>query len=520
MIEIEAPDGSIVEFPDGTPDNVMSSAMQKAFGGGKAAPTAPKGDGLWDSIKTQAGNAAQAADDIVRIGANAVTFGYADKLAAKGNATLGSGDYTKNLAQERAASTQAEDRAGSAGLVAKYGAPLLPGAAIAKGVSAAASGVRSVPGLGAMAANPFFQAGATGAVMGTADAAGNDKSLGAGAALGAGAGVVGQGLATGITKAISGAGGLMAKQPQVPSIEAIRASKDAAYKAADEAGVVYAPSLLNRAAKGIRQDLTDMAFLPANQPKIRAVLDEIDRVGTSNVTLKGIDAIRKAASGAYDPGNKASNAMISKIIDRIDEAVANPKPTDVIFGDAPGGAKALEEARKLFSQTAKYDKIKDALTRAERRAASTGSGGNTDNATRQNIRQILDNPSKSRGFTADEKAAMELVVRGTPGQNTARLLGKLSPQGNGLMAALGLGATVANPMMAAAPALGMVSKTIADKATPANVNTLVRIIQAGGKRSNAVAPPTPFQRLAKSERETLARILMGVGIGQIPSGSQ
>lgn len=35
-IEVEAPDGSIVEFPDGTPDDVMASAMRRTFGGGPA----------------------------------------------------------------------------------------------------------------------------------------------------------------------------------------------------------------------------------------------------------------------------------------------------------------------------------------------------------------------------------------------------------------------------------------------------------------------------------------------------
>lgn len=43
MIEIGAPDGSVVEFPDGTPDEVMNSAMRARFGGPSpaAAPVAP-----------------------------------------------------------------------------------------------------------------------------------------------------------------------------------------------------------------------------------------------------------------------------------------------------------------------------------------------------------------------------------------------------------------------------------------------------------------------------------------------
>ena len=39
MIEIEAPDGTIVEFPDGTSRDVMVAAMRKKFGGPQEQPT-------------------------------------------------------------------------------------------------------------------------------------------------------------------------------------------------------------------------------------------------------------------------------------------------------------------------------------------------------------------------------------------------------------------------------------------------------------------------------------------------
>jgi len=32
-IQIEAPDGSVVEFPDGTPDTVIENAMRQEYGG-------------------------------------------------------------------------------------------------------------------------------------------------------------------------------------------------------------------------------------------------------------------------------------------------------------------------------------------------------------------------------------------------------------------------------------------------------------------------------------------------------
>lgn len=40
-VQVQAPDGSTVEFPDGTPDDVMANAMRKTFGGPSPAQAAP-----------------------------------------------------------------------------------------------------------------------------------------------------------------------------------------------------------------------------------------------------------------------------------------------------------------------------------------------------------------------------------------------------------------------------------------------------------------------------------------------
>lgn len=53
-IEIDAPDGSIAEFPDGTPDAVIKSAMQKAFGAPK-----PQVGAVEDSLRTIPGHLLQ-----------------------------------------------------------------------------------------------------------------------------------------------------------------------------------------------------------------------------------------------------------------------------------------------------------------------------------------------------------------------------------------------------------------------------------------------------------------------------
>lgn len=58
MIEIEGPDGSINEFPDGTPDAVISKAMAAQFGAPKAAPASSSVGDLVSGALSRAGSAA------------------------------------------------------------------------------------------------------------------------------------------------------------------------------------------------------------------------------------------------------------------------------------------------------------------------------------------------------------------------------------------------------------------------------------------------------------------------------
>jgi hypothetical protein len=445
-----------------------------------------------------------AADDMARIVANGVTLGAADKFA--GYMGGQGGDAEKQLTQE------ARDRAGSAAIAGDVIGALGPGSLAVKGGAALARGVAPTVAANAGLGLRTAGMGAVGAGLGAGEAAIKDEDIGKGALVGglagAGGNLAGEALSAGVSKVA----GAFNKAPKIPTNPELRAAADKAYKAADDAGVIFTPQGMQRAQSGIQEELAKAAFLPANQPRVAAVLGEIEKAAGNNNTLTGLDQLRQMASNAYDPQNKASNKMLGKIISQIDDLVTKPGSGEVIAKDAATGSKAITEARDLWSRAAKSETLDQALIKAERRAASTGSGGNADNAIRQNVRGILDNPNKSRGWTADEKAAAEAVVRGSPLQNTARLVGKLSPVGNGLSAMLGIGATAMNPLMAIGPAIGGVAKMAADRATPANAEMLSRIIRAGGDKSAAVAAPNAVQRLAESKREALSRLLMAGGL--------
>jgi hypothetical protein len=439
----------------------------------------------------------QAADDIVRIGANAATFGMADRLAGFMEGT--------GKEAERAKTQAARDRAGSAGLAAEIGGTLAPAGILAKGVGA----ITPAMGLAGRTASNVAQ----GAALGAADAAGNDRDIAKGAAFGAAAGGLGGLAGEAISAGVGKVAGAFNKAPKVASNTELRAAADAAYKAADDAGLIFTPQGMSRAQAGIQEDLSKLAFLPANQPKVAAVLAQFDEAVANNNTLTGLDQLRQMASNAFDPQNPASNKMLGRIIGRIDDLVTNPATGEVIAKDAAAGASAIKEARDFWSRLKKSETLDRAVLKAERRAASTGSGGNSDNAIRQNVRAILDAPSKTRGWSADELAAAETLVRGTKSQNLARALGKLSPQGNGLALLLhGTGGVMSGGATLPLAAVGAGAKVVADRATPKNVEQLSRVLRAGGDASATRAAPNAVQRLAESKRDALVRLLMAGGL--------
>ncbi|SEF68220.1 hypothetical protein SAMN04488144_103268 [Methylobacterium sp. 190mf] len=75
-IEVEGPDGAINEFPDGTPDAVISKAMQSVYGAPKAAPAAPATTGgIGDLVAGALSRAESAAGGLVERAAEKVGLG-------------------------------------------------------------------------------------------------------------------------------------------------------------------------------------------------------------------------------------------------------------------------------------------------------------------------------------------------------------------------------------------------------------------------------------------------------------
>lgn len=270
-----------------------------------------------------------------------------------------------------------------------------------------------------------------------------------------------------------------------PEIDDLYAAKAAAYAQVDKMGARYSPGAID----GLYGDMIRRAgqgnISPDRHPRAFSMLVDLQQ-NPRSMTLTELDQLRQVIRRDLVGGDAAEAHFGREYISAIDDFIENAGPAQISGVTGPAAHKAITTARHANTVLRKSETLQDALDAARLRAASTGSGGNIDNATRQELRKIIQSPKKSMGFTKDELAQMEAIVTGGGKmQDALRLVGKLSPSGNGLMAALGLGATVTNPLMVAAPAAGLVAKTLADRATQGSVKNLTGTVRRGDALANA-----------------------------------
>ncbi len=301
-------------------------------------------------------------------------------------------------------------------------------------------------GYGAVAGAGYSEGGAGNRLEGALQGAGTGALIG-GALPVAGAGV------RAVTR----------RAPVPREISQLKTIKNAAYKAVDNSGFQYSGKQISAMADDIANQMTSSGINPIRHPKAASMVDDIQRMKDQPMTLTQVDQLRQVVSRDVANAADQAEARLGKImIRRIDK-----------FLDNQGGGDLIKTARSANSQLKKAEQVERAVRTADLRASSTGSGGNVDNATRQNVRRLLEKAEQGKvNFDADERALMEQVVRGTPTQNRARLVGKLSPEGSGLMAALNIGAAAANPLMAIPGGVGIISKAFADRSTFRNIRAL------------------------------------------------
>lgn len=260
-------------------------------------------------------------------------------------------------------------------------------------------------------------------------------------------------------------GAMFKRSAERPSIETLRQTKNAAYEAVDQSGLRFDPVQMDGLLAAARSAADDVNYVPDVDRNTFAAIRMIENNAGKERTIGQLDKLRQGLWARFN-ASKGSEPGILGMVDAVDDMIANHPATDDL----------MTLAREANSRFKKAELLDLAMNRAELQTAGTGSGGNILNKYKQAITSILTNPNKSKWFNDAEKAQMEALVRGDATENLMRQLGKLSPNGNGLMQALNLGAVAMNPAMLAVTAAATGAKAIADRSGQRAVQGLLNTV--------------------------------------------
>jgi hypothetical protein len=232
-----------------------------------------------------------------------------------------------------------------------------------------------------------------------------------------------------------------------PSVGDLKTASRSLYQDPNVTGLEIKPQPVANLSTKIENDLLQRGFRPK---QAGGTFDEVKGLtpgpGVQSVNAMDIHSARKAL-GVYarevdavgKPTAEAAAATIAK--EHLNDFLPNINQSDVVSGNAQLAAELMKEADSNWGAAKRGEKVDLQLTRADRQAAKSGSGTNIENAMRQKIASMLDNPARSVGFSDPEKAAMEEIVRGSTTRNVLRKVGKLG-FGDGLSLLLHAGATI------------------------------------------------------------------------------
>lgn len=375
----------------------------------------------------------QSLDDAVRSFANAATFGQADRLAG----------LTESNPQERTAEARARNP-NLTSVADVGGAVAAPLGLARKGVTLAGRfGTEGMKGIQGFLARAGLMGGEA-AAYGATDRALNDKEqntldTGLDMLTGFAGGAAGE-LVGRTVNAIFGS-----SKPAVAAIQEMRAAKNAAYKATEDMGVRYTPKAFQELASDIADTAVRKGARLKRHPHTNDMIERIGGLADNNaaMTLRDMDQLRQEIWRDLANAPDEAEAEFGKMmVDKLDDFIENATGAKVLTGSGEEASAAIKEARELNRRYRNAQTLEDSLVKAKRRAKSTDSGGNEENAVRQNVRRLLDNERTAKFFTAKEKEALESVIEGTPGQNQLRSLGKKLTGLPGSTGALGLGGGV------------------------------------------------------------------------------
>jgi muramidase (phage lysozyme) len=283
--------------------------------------------------------------------------------------------------------------------------------------------------------------------------------------------VLAQGMAAGAPTARAAIPAVAAVKTPAPTTQQLKSAAKEGFESFRQSDIALPAPQMKEFGRSVAAELNADGFYDVLAPKAFGVLSKLDGAADDAAMTAGqMHAFRRAIGKVAGSADETERAAAVAIRERFDE----------LLGTLPGNDETLKPALGNYAAAKRSEQVTGAAEKADLQAASTGSGANIDNAMRQQIKALLNNPKKLRGFSGEEISQMRQVVQGTFTGNTARLVGKLAPTGivsgslsggAGFVAGGGIGAV-------AVPLAGAAAKKFADTLTASQMNKLDELIRS------------------------------------------
>lgn len=258
-------------------------------------------------------------------------------------------------------------------------------------------------------------------------------------------------------RAVPGIVKAMGERPAaVPTTKELAEAGKADMNAFRESGLKVTGNSVGDLARSIQQRLYDEKGISAiDAPATFAKLKELENAPSgAYATAANLKSLRDSLGNTaqnFNPQAAKDQLAASRAIAELDQFIPNVAPKDVLAGSPAAAGATLERGRGNFAAAMRSNDINGSLDRAttgimeraEGRAQAANSGRNIDNTIRSKVEGVLEKPKELSGLTEPEIAALQSVVDGGAGRNTARYLGNMLGGGGGMGQAMWGGAGAA-----------------------------------------------------------------------------
>lgn len=291
--------------------------------------------------------------------------------------------------------------------------------------------------------------------------------------------------------ALPGAAGNVLEK--IPTSEELKEVASTFYKNIHNSGVTFDRQAVISLGGKIEQALeNDHHVYNNNAPQTFSLINRLFYQNwATDPSIGRLDTIRQSFGLVARRANDGQERLAARaVLTEIDKYLANPKASDLVAKtpqEAQIAAQMLKHAQGDWAAASKAELIEEALHQAELQAASSGTGANTINTMKQQIKKFLKSESKLRGFRDEEVEEMNTIVMGSFAQNRLREISKMfAPTGpisampsivTGLVKGPGAGAGLAG--------VGLGAKALVERSTRQQIEDLNKMVRS---RAPTAAP--------------------------------